>query len=360
MQKTTQRVRYARYGEGEREHVLTVVYQQAGELDGSKWEAVAPGWMKEEQDAVPRGGTHPVVQGLLADMLPVPEGQEVHPYRRGLVTGTVAAAIVGTSHWAKRDAERDGYASAYDLTVARATGRAPPVRQNADMTRGKNEEAEALTLVEKVLGLELVRDVRMGLLIHPGGKVGASLDGVCRRIPYGVEIKSKASKTQLGIPVEHYYQMQTQIIATADPSGRPRLRGILYVQYVSHLPSGFPLLNVALVLPDVAVMREIFSASHRYISDIRQAGVPAPPVPGRGEGKEGEAKSGESAGRGRAASAAGRGGRAPVRAMRRYGAHEGRSFRSGWRRGGGGGRPYPPAGSRPKKAATRMRRVPRA
>lgn len=359
MLRVTKRVRYARYGEAEREHVLTVVYQEAGEMEGCKWEAAGPGWMNEEQDRVPPGSTHPVVTGLLADMLPVPEGHEVHPFRRGLMTGTVAAAAVGKSRWAERDAARDGFSNGYALAVARAAGRAPPVRQNADMTRGKNEEPEALTLVEKVFGLELVRDRRMGLLIHPGGEVGASLDGVFRRIPYGVEIKSKATKTTLGVPVEHYYQIQTQFIATADAAGTPRLQGILYVQYVSHLPSGFPLLNVALVRPDKEVMCEIFRAAHPYISDIRRAGVPAPPVPVRGERKEDAKECEGTVERGQAAAAAGRGGRAPVRAMRRYGVREGRAFRGGWR--GGAGRPYPPAGYRPrKKAVTRMRRVPRA
>lgn len=269
------KVTYARFGEPEAEHRVTVVYVASGESGDARWRKLAPEKFVAVQEKLPFGAIHPRCQAVLDVMRPVPAGARVHPDRNRLATGTTVSALLGSNRWIDRDARSEGYATAADLLVARATGLARGVQSNADMQRGVNEESEALDLVERLLGLQLARHKPMGLLVHPGNELGSSPDGICARVPCLVEIKSKRAKTDLAMPIDHYWQVQCQMLSTADTNGIPRITNVLYVQYVSHPPRGHPVLSVRMVQFDPDHGTRLLVCAHEHVKRLRAAGVPS-------------------------------------------------------------------------------------
>lgn len=280
----TKPVRYARYGEEEHAHNVTVCFVGSGQTEEeAAWHKFSPAKFTEFQARLPFGTLHPRCQEVLDVMRPVPPGARVHPDRNRLATGTTVSALLGSNRWLERDARAEGYRSASDLLVARAAGKAVPVRSNKDMDRGVNEEPEALTLVERLFGLQLARDKPMGLLVHPSHELGASPDGILARVPCLVEIKSKRNKTDIVMPIDHYWQVQCQMLSTANEKGVPRITNVLYVQYVSHPPSGHPVLSVRLVQFNAKHGTRLLECAHEHVMRIREAGVPSiEPVRGGG------------------------------------------------------------------------------
>lgn len=273
-------VRYARAadriltGGAEREHSVRVLFPPTGNKGMSRWTRFDADRFLSVQSRLPAGATHPATAAVLEAMQAIPDGHEVHPDRRLMVTGTSMAGLLGANRWLDREAAAAGLRSAEELLLARARGRVPGVRQNAHMERGKREEPEALVLLEKVTGLELVRDQRMGFLAHPSRHVGASPDGVLRRVPCLVEIKSKWRSTDAAVPEEHFYQMQTQMLATErEPGKGPLIRNVLYVQYVSCGASGSPVLSVRLVQYDPEVAATMLHAAQRYCQRLHASTI---------------------------------------------------------------------------------------
>jgi hypothetical protein len=265
-------VRYKKWTDAEpRTYSVTFVFPRSGSRGPTRWHEFVPELFADAQKRVPPGATHPACAAVLAAAMPVPAGHEVHPARNGVATGTTMAGLLGRSKWLDRDAARAGFVSTEDLLVARAQGREPQVVSNADMERGKREEAEALALLSAAFGIEIGR---IGFLMHPSGVAGASPDGICVRIPCLVEIKSKRAKTELDMPDEHYDQVQTQLLSTARgaaDSTDALIRFALYVQYVSSTDKGFPLMSIRVVKYDKPEAPAMLAAAHRYVARLRAA-----------------------------------------------------------------------------------------
>lgn len=298
-------VRYKKYADPKAlDHSVKVLYPANGSCGTTKWYQFLGDKFAAAQTRIPEGEMHPATSAVLAVMRAVPDGHEVHPDRGLMVTGTTMAGLLGRNHWLKRDAAAEGLASVEELLLARAQGRVPAVQQNAHMLRGKHEEAEALDLLQKVTGIELVRDRRMGYLTHPSKVLGASPDGICKRIPCLVEIKSKKWKVDLAVPDEHYDQMQTQMLATERVPGEgPLIRAVLYVQYVSRGEKGFPVISIRVVRFNDAMRDEMLAKAHAFCVKLHggSGGGGGGTMDGGGGGRGGRQP------RGRGAAAAGAG-----------------------------------------------------
>jgi len=272
-QTPTVRIRYQQHDEpAESEHVVKVLYLGNGRKGVAQWH-----WFDAkrcQQAQCPAGQEHPKVTRVLAAMRPVPVGQRVHPDRDGLATGTKFGALFGCDEYADRDAKTYGLKDGAALVVARAKGLVPPVESNWHMKRGEREESEALDLFEKLTKLELVRSQKMGLLVHPANTVGASPDGLCRRLPLFVEIKSKYRATTVEMPEPHFYQTQCQMLATVPPGGGgvPLIKYVAYFQYVSRAASGFPLCSLRMVKFDAALTDAMLLRAAGFVKAIRGGG----------------------------------------------------------------------------------------
>ncbi len=261
-----------------RDYTVTRMFPVRGSSGETKWHEFEPERFLAMQAKIPAGSVHPVSERVAMSMRAPPPGTHLHPDRNTMLTASNVGAVRGRSTYADRDAASAGFATAAELRIAQATGRAPPVRENEHMRRGKREEPEILALIEAIFGIELIRHRPMGLLVHHSGAVGATPDAICARIPCLIEVKSKYNKTDWAMPDEHYDQVQTQMLATV-PRGEttPLIRFVLYVQYVSSPQSGFPLLSARVVKFDPVVAASILQVATAYVERIRQPSAPVAP-----------------------------------------------------------------------------------
>ena len=120
----TKPVTYARYGEPDHKHHVTVCFVGSGSsAEDARWCKFFPEKFIAAQERRPFGELHPKCEAVLAAMRPVPPGARVHPDRNRLATGTTVSALLGSNKWLERDARAEGYRGAADLLVARAADR---------------------------------------------------------------------------------------------------------------------------------------------------------------------------------------------------------------------------------------------
>lgn len=122
-------------------------------------------------------------------------------WRKGIITATDAASIMGENPWC----------SAYKCWQ-RKLGLIPEEKENHFMRRGKEDEPIAREMFMQETGIEVFPAC---IQSEYNDVMGASLDGLSIDHKCIVEIKSQSfDKIINGVPKHHYHQIQHQLLCT--------------------------------------------------------------------------------------------------------------------------------------------------